>query len=394
MYRIGQPELDALRAVIDSKKLFRSGDPAAGHQQAVATFEREWAAKVGTTYSLCLSGGGTSALVSGLAALGIGPGDEVIVPAYTWMATATAVLNVGAIPVIAEIDDTLALDPLDVERKISPHTRAIIPVYMVGRPANLDALKAIAERLRLFLIEDAAQACGGSYRGQRLGSHGVIGCFSFNDFKILSCGEGGALVTSDRHLYDQARIYHDSLSGFKNFASDLSVEPFVGLQFRASEIMGAILRVQLTRLDGLLADLRRIGQAFDAALAGLLTPVPSNDPAGDCRVVAAYRFSSEAAARAFATAPGVSGALPIDTGRHVYANWDALMQRRTSHHPDWDPLNHPKNRGLNSDYRAELCPRTLDILARTVYIFINPDWTADEVQGRIAACQVAARALT
>ena len=390
MYRIGQPELDALRAVIDSKKLFRSGDPAAGHQQAVIAFEREWAATIGTDYSLCLSGGGTAALVCALAALGIGPGDEVIVPAYTWMATACAVLNVGAIPVIAEIDETLALDPADVERKLSRHTRAIIPVYMVGRPANLAALQAIAAREKLFLVEDAAQGCGGSYRGQRLGSFGDIGCFSFNDFKILSCGEGGALVTRDRTLYDRARIDHDSLVGFKTFANDLSVPPFVGLQFRASEIMGAILRVQLTRLDGLLADLRRVGRRFDEALGDVLTLAPSNDPEGDCRVVVAYRFPSEASARDFATAPGVGGVLPIDTGRHVYANWDALLQRRASHHPDWDPLTHPKNLGLNSRYTPDLCPRTLDLLARTVYVFINPDWTEAEIAIRITALRDAA----
>lgn len=390
MYRIGEPELAALREVIESKKLFRSGDPESGHCQAVISFEREWASRLGTNYALCLSGGGTAALVCALAALGVGPGDEVIVPAYTWMATATAVLSVGAIPVICEIDETLGLDPSDVEKKLSAHTRAIIPVHMAGRPADLEALKTITTRRKLFIVEDAAQACGGSYRGQPLGTHGQAGCFSFNDFKILACGEGGALVTSDRTLYDRARIYHDSLTGFKTFADDLSVEPFVGLQFRASEIMGAVLRAQLARLDGILADLRRIGRRFDEALHGHLMPAPSNDPDGDCRVVVAWLFQDEASARTFATSPGVGGVLPIDTGRHVYANWDALMQRRTSHHPDWDPLTHPKNRGLQSDYTPTMCPRTLEILSRTVYLSLNPDWTEDEVASRIQSCLSAA----
>src|SRR5688572_16667093 len=122
MYRIGEEEVEAIRKVIAGKQLFRRGNPETGHQAAVDNFEREWAQKIGTEYALCLTGGGTGALICALAALGIGPGEEVIVPGYTWMATATAVLSVGAIPVIAEIDETLGLDPKDVEKKISPQT--------------------------------------------------------------------------------------------------------------------------------------------------------------------------------------------------------------------------------------------------------------------------------
>jgi dTDP-4-amino-4,6-dideoxygalactose transaminase len=392
MYRIGQPEVDAVAEVIASRKLFRSGDPAKGHVGAVDRFERAWASTIGSQYSICLSGGGTGALVCALVALGIGPGDEVIVPAYTWMATASAVLNVGAIPVIAEVDATLGLDPEDVECKVSCRTRAIIPVHMIGRPANLAAIQAIATRIRAHVIEDAAQALGGSYLGRRLGSIGVIGCFSFNDFKILTCGEGGALVTNDRTLYDRARTYHDSLIGFKSFAKDLTVDTFVGLQLRASEVMGAILNAQLARLDGILADLRRIGRRFDEALSEVLTLAPSNDPAGDCRAVVAFQFPTEAKARAFATAPEVVGWLPADTGRHVYANWDALMQRRTSHHPDWDALTHPKNQGAQSNYHPTMCPKTLELVARTVFVSIDPDWTEDQADVRIAACRRAATA--
>ncbi len=393
MYRIGTEELAAVERVIHSGKLFRSGKAADGHQHAVEAFERNFARSLETDYALCLSGGGTAALVCALAALGIGPGDEVIVPAYTWMATATAVLNVGAIPVLADVDATLTLDPEDVERRLSPHTRALLPVHMAGRPANLDALLRIARREKLFLIEDTSQALGGTYRGQALGTFGDLGCFSFNDFKILSCGEGGALVTRDRTLFDRARVYHDSLVSFPTFAQDLSIDPFVGFQFRATEIMGAILGEQLKRLDGILSDLRRIGRRFDEALDGLLTPAPSNDPEGDCRMVFALRFEDEASARRFASADGVGGWLPIDTGRHVYANWDALLKRRTSHHPDWDPLTHPKNLGLQSNYSADSCPRTLDLLARTVYLSLNPDWTPEDVDLRIAACRRAAQSL-
>lgn len=392
MYRIGEEEIEELRKVIASKKLFRMGDPKAGHQQEVDRFEHEWAATIGTEFAICLSGGGTAALICALAALGIGPGDEVIVPAYTWMATATAALSVGAIPVIAEVDETLALDPQDVERKLSSHTKALVPVHMAGRPANLEKLLGIAQRNDLYVVEDACQAAGGTYKGKRLGSFGNIGAFSFNDFKIMSCGEGGAIVTDDRTHYDRARIFHDSLMGFPTFAQDLSVPPFVGLQFRASEIMGAILRVQLQRLEGILNDLRRIGRRFDEELndSGNLRPAPSNDSAGDCRVVAAYQFDTEELARTFAKSEGVGGWLPVDTGRHVYNNWTALLERRIGHHPDWNPLNHPKNQGLQSNYTADMCPRTLNILGRTVYISLNPDWSESETEQHIVACRKAA----
>ncbi len=389
MYRIGDSEIEAVRRVIESGKLFRTGCAADGHQGAVDQFEMNWARTIGTDYSLLLSGGGTAALICALAALGIGPGDEVIVPAYTWMATATAVLSVGAIPVLTEIDATLTLDPYDVACRISPHTRAIIPVHVMGRSADLNSLQEIASQHGLYIIEDCAQACGGSYRGRRLGCFGDAGCFSFNDFKILSCGEGGAMVTHDRTLYDRARIFHDSLNGFKCFADDLTVEPFVGLQFRASEIMGAIMGAQLNRLDGILADLRRIADQFGEGLADVLSPAPSNDADGDCRMVMTYQFPSAAEAIAFARSPGVNGTRPIETHRHIFTNWDAILQGRTSHHPDWDALRHDKNQSLQSFYTPEQCPRTLDWAERSVFVKLNPDWTEAEAENAVAACRSA-----
>jgi dTDP-4-amino-4,6-dideoxygalactose transaminase len=396
MYRIGNEEIEELQRVIAAGVLFRRGDAAKGHQQTVDRFEKEWANKIGTEYSLLLSGGGTAALICALAALGIGPGDEVLVPAYTWMASATCVLSVGAIPVLCEVDETLAIDPLDVEKKISPNTRAIIPVHMVGRPANLEALLAIARQHGLYLVEDACQCDGGSYKGRRVGSWGDIGAFSFNDFKILSCGEGGAIVTNNREWFDRARVFHDALTSFPNCGvEDLTVQSFIGLQFRASEIMGAILRVQLQRLDGILRDLRAAGKRFDQELAGeaYLRPAPSNDPEGDCRVVVAYQFDDEATARKFASAEGVGGYLPIDTGRHVYTNWDALLEKRAGHHPEMNPYNHPKNQGMRTEYSATMCPRTLDLVNRTVFIPMNPDWTEQEISTRTEACRRAARTL-
>jgi hypothetical protein len=152
--------------------------------------------------------------------------------------------------------------------------------------------------------------------------------------------------------------------------------------------MGAILRMQLQRLDGILHDLRAIKSRIEKALDGKngLAVAPSNDPEGDCGLVVALRFDSEAAARAFATAPGVGGTLPIDSGKHVYTNWTPLFEKRIGHHPDVNPFNHPKNQGLRMHYTPDMCARTLDILRRTVYLAVNPDATEEQVQERIDAC--------
>ena len=168
MYRMGEAEIKEISRVIRSGNLFRIGSCL----KEVDRFEREWASLVGTRYALCLSGGGTAGLICALVGLGIGPGDEVLVPGYTFMATALAVLAVGAIPVVVEIDETLTLDPEEIERKAGPNTRAVIPVHMVGRPANLSAIRTVCRKKKMKIIEDACQAVGGSYRGKRLGAWG------------------------------------------------------------------------------------------------------------------------------------------------------------------------------------------------------------------------------
>ena len=393
MYRMGKEELEELRRVIESKLLSRIGDDAPGHLREVSSFEEEWSAKTGVKYSICMSGGGTAALICGLAGMGIGPGDEVLVPAYTWMASATSVLAVGAIPVFVEVDETLAIDPEDVGAKISPQTQAIIPVHMCGRPANMERLTEIARKHSIQILEDACQADGGSYQGRRLGAWGHAGAFSFNYYKIIACGEGGALVTNNREIFERAFIYHDSGTVFRPGAGLFNTPIFVAQQYRASEIMGAVLRIQLQRLDGILADLRRIKKAFEVALNGVsgLKVAPNNDLDGDCGVVAAFQFQDEKSARGFAKASGVEGWLPIDSGKHVYSNWDPVLGKNFGHCDAVNPFLHPKNARLRQNYAPDMCPRTLDVLRRTVFININPDWSESEVDKRIAACNKAAK---
>jgi dTDP-4-amino-4,6-dideoxygalactose transaminase len=390
MYRIGQEEIDEIAKVINGGQLTRHGDRERGCLREADRFEEEWAEKIGTKYALLMCGGGTAALTCALAGLGIGPGDEVIVPAYTWLATASAVLAVGAIPVLADVDETLALDPNDVEKKIGPHTRAMIPVHMVGRCADMQSLMEIARRRSLKVVEDSCQMVGGSYKGKRTGSWGDVGAFSFNWHKIITTGEGGALVTSDPEIYERAYVFHDTGSPFRIRESELKVPVFVAQQYRADEIMGAIARIQAQRLDGILADLRRIRKRFEAELADAkgLRLAPNNDPEGDCGVCVAFQFDSEAKARAFGM-----GGLPIDSGKHVYTNWEVLETKSAMHHPDMNPFNFPSNQGLRMNYGPDACPRTLDLLRRTVFYGINPDWTEEQIGAGIDSCRAAAEKL-
>lgn len=198
-----QAVLDVLRA----KQLFRFFSKKEGESHA-DQLEKEFAQSVGSAHALAVTSG-TAALICGLQGIGIGPGDEVIVPAFTWMASATAVMAVGGIPIIAEIDESLTLDPDDVERKISPHTKAIMPVHMRGAPARMDAIQDIAGRHGLRIIEDCAQGNGASFQGRRLGSIGDVGCFSLQFSKIITTGEGGMVTTSDRQVWKRAFMFHD-----------------------------------------------------------------------------------------------------------------------------------------------------------------------------------------
>ena len=391
MYSMEQEEIDAVRRVIESKQLFRY---CGGEGGELDLFEAEWAGKTGVDHVITVTSG-TAALICGLAGLGIGPGDEVIVPAYTWMATAMAPLAVGAVPVIAEVDASLTLDPADVERKVTTRTKAVIPVHMTGCPCDMDAILSVARKHDLLVLEDACQAVGGSYKGKRLGSIGAAGAFSFNHFKIITCGEGGAVTTSDRTVHDRALIYHDVGAAFRDHASDMSVPIFSGLNFRMNEILGAILRVQLGRLDGILDRLRREKSLMREELGavGVFTLNPMNDPDGDCGVALGLLFETPDVARQFIGGmedQDVQLGSPIDSGRHVYTNWSPVLERRGAHHPGLDPFNHPD---CQVEYDRDMCPRTLEYLARTVNIFMAVDRSREDLMKLTATVRRVADAL-
>lgn len=381
MYIIGEEEVQAVRRVIQSGQLFRYRGGEGGESDK---FEAEWSQKIGVQHALAVTSG-TAALICGLVGMGVGPGDQVIVPGYTFMATALAPLAVGAMPVIAEVDESLTIDLADVERKITPRTKVIIPVHMVGLPCNMDAVMDIAERHNLKVLEDACQADGGMYGGRRLGSIGHAGAFSFNHYKIITCGEGGAMVTNDQTIYERALIFHDGGSVFRDRPEALAVPFFAGMNFRINEILSAILRVQLSRLDGMLeamlAEKRTLMQAL--AGAGDFTFNPIHDVEGDCGTTLALLFDAPDKVRTFLARlgeRGVSASTPIDSGRHVYTNWEPILEQRGAHHPGLDAYrlaNEPVT------YDKAMCPGTLSVLERTVFLYTRPDRPAEALDAQI-----------
>ena len=389
MYVIGNEEVEAVRRVIESGQLFRYRGGEGGETDR---FEAEWSEKIGVKHTIAVTSG-TAALACAVVGLGIGPGDEVIVPAYTFMATALAPLMAGAVPIIAEIDESLTLDPADVERKITPRTKAIMPVYMNGWPCDMDAIMAIANKHGLKVIEDACQADGGSYKGKRLGSIGHAGGFSFNQFKIITAGEGGAMVTDDDATFERALIYHDGGCCFRAHAAEMGVEFFAGSNFRTNEITSAILRAQLQRLDGLLAALRAEKKTIIAELSGEsafeLNPVHDLD--GDCGATVAFLFETATETRAFQQKladDGIGTGCPIDSGRHIYPNWEPVLQQRGAHHPRLDAF---KLTSVPVEYTPDMCPRTLDILARSLTLGTSPTRSRDDLMAQIARIKKAAR---
>ena len=379
MYRIGREEEEAIARTLRSKQFFKIND--AGKE--VYNFQEEWSKTVGSEYTLLMTSG-YAALESALVALGIGPGDEVIVPAYTYIATALAVTGAGAIPVITDIDETMTLSPEAVEKNISAHTKAIIPVHIMGLPSNMDAITEIAKKHGIAVVEDACQSDGGTYHGRFLGSIGDAGAYSFNIFKVITSGEGGALVTNDRKIFERALIYHDAsaVAFFGDQLSEVTEPLFGGSEYRVSDITGAILREQLKRLPGILTDLRRNCKAIVNSLE-TLKPIPYNDFDGACCVAAAFRFESETECRDFAAKMREKGygiQIPYDTGRHVYYDWSQIMEKRGALHPAMDPFKMKENQGLNMNYSPDMCAKSLDILKRTAYLDISPEWTDEDLQ--------------
>jgi dTDP-4-amino-4,6-dideoxygalactose transaminase len=368
---IGEEEIAEVLEVLNSRYLSRYGpsdDPAFGAK--CRRVEQEVAAMAGVRYGLGLSGGGSSGLWLALLALGVGPGDEVIVPGFTFVATISAIVYARAVPVLAEVDQTFNLDPVDVEARITPRTRAIIAVHMLGAPARLTELKAIADRHGIALVEDCAQAFGASFGGRGVGGIGTIGVYSFNEYKTITCGDGGMIVTDDEALYGRAFAMHDQGHAPDRLGSKYATRPFLGMNFRMTELSGAVLLAQVRKLDAIRSHLRANKAIVKSALADLpgLEFRELVDPDGDIATHCVVVLPTADIAQGIAAE---LGSITLDkSGWHVYSNMEHVLERRTV-----------TGKGCPFDcrcfheeevvYRRDMLPRTDALLARSISIGIG-----------------------
>ncbi|MCD6404338.1 MAG: aminotransferase class V-fold PLP-dependent enzyme [Planctomycetes bacterium] len=383
MYTIGEKEVQAVRKVLMRKKLFRYGVGTECER-----FEKRYAKFVGAKH-VVQTASGTMALTAALVGLGVGPGDEVIVPACTYMATAISVLAAGAIPIIVDIDDTITIDPKAVEAAIGPRTKAVIPVHMWGLPCDMNAIMKIAKKRKLLVAEDACQSVGGAYKGKMLGAIGHAGAFSFNYYKNISAGEGGAFATNSKKAYERGSIMIDCFRFYWD-GRDPDLEPFAANGARASEIAGAVLNVQFGRLPGLIKTMRAqkkriLEETADTALA----PIRANSLDWECGTHVMYTLPTAAQADAFAKK--INGTVASKTGRHVYTEWDPVLGHKGAHHPALDPFKLKENKDCRKKYTKKMCAKSLDILSRTVFFGTAPTLRASAVAALIKKIRKAAR---
>ncbi|HUU69028.1 MAG TPA: DegT/DnrJ/EryC1/StrS family aminotransferase [Planctomycetota bacterium] len=369
---IDDREIEAVAGVLRSRKLFRYYE---GSQCEL--FEKEVCAWLNVKHAVFLNSG-TSALICGLAGLQVGPGDEVIVPAYTYIASAAAIVGVGAIPIIAEIDDSLGLDPADLRRKITRHTKAVIPVHMQGVPCKLDEIRRVAREHSLAVVEDCCQAVGSSYRGKPTGSESHGGAWSFNYYKSITTSEGGVFFTSDPDVFERALF--QSEPGLPMWLKDRTTwrtPPFSRAGYRGNEILAAIARVQLTKLPQVLEHCRRLKRTLLESLKPPKCYVRQHvdDPAGDNGISFAMIVRTPQLAKKLAEALGAEG-LGVGSAyndgfpdRHVYTYWDSILNRNGATAAGY-PWADPSYKGT-VNYSKDMCPKSLDILSRALRIGIN-----------------------
>ncbi|MHC4326015.1 MAG: DegT/DnrJ/EryC1/StrS family aminotransferase, partial [Planctomycetota bacterium] len=368
-------EEQALLEVLESRSPFRYWGQ--GKPTKVLRFEEKFAGYMGARFGLGVTSG-TAALDCAVTGLGIGPGDEVIVPAYTWWSDYTCVVHAGALPVFADIDRTLNIDPKDFERKITPRTRAVIAVHLLGTPCDMDPIMQTARKHGIAVLEDCAQCVGGSYHGKKLGSIGDVGIYSFQVNKMITSGEGGAVVTSDPLIYERAARFHDmgTIRGlFLDRSGPSRVETFAGENFRMSEFTGAVLGAQLSKLDSMLARLRGNANAIYSGiekLAGIsLRHRP--DPEGDIGYAVFFEMQDKAARdRCIRELRRRKVPASTMTGSVLLPIQESVINKRMRH-PDWPSFN--STEGKKIKYGPDSCRQTLGIFDRFIQVRVGAKYT-------------------
>jgi 8-amino-3,8-dideoxy-alpha-D-manno-octulosonate transaminase len=352
------------------------------------SFEKEFAAHQGTQYCLGVTSG-TTALITALAGLGIGPGDEVILPAWTWYACYDAILFHGALPVFAEIDRSMDIDPTDIERHITPNTKVIMTVNIQGEPSDLDAIIAIAKKHNLKVLEDSAQCVGAVYKGRHVGSIGDVGIYSFQESKTITAGEGGAVVTSDPLIFERAVRFHDVGMMRPGHLNWLGQPPhwkqIAGGNFRMNEFTAGVMRAQVRKLDRILADQRDKQSRVLAGIADLpgiemrKKNVPEGGTGSRILIWTQSKEQCDLFIRAMkaenVTANHSSGSALLPIVPHIQSK-EGLEQ-------GWPSFSTPH--GQSIAYGAECCPKTLEIWDRYVEIYMDPKYSDQDVNDIVAA---------
>ena len=342
--------------------------------------EKEICKKFGCTYAQ-LTSSGTTALSTAFAALGIGAGDEIIMPCFTFVASFESVLSVGAIPVLVDVDDTLTLNPESVRKAITSKTKVVMPVHMCGSMADIDALAAICKEHKLILLEDACQSIGATYKGKAVGTIGDAGTFSFDFVKTMTCGEGGAVLTNNKDLFIKSDGYSDH--GHDHLGADRGADlhPFTGYNYRISELHAAVGLAQIRKVDKIIAIQKRTHSLLKEALAQVpdvsFRRIP--DPAGDSCTFLSWFLPTEEITRAVVSELKAQNILAgnfywYDNNWHYIRKWDHLKNSVTlsALHPDLKAavLHH-----ANKDFSASDA-----IMSRCISTAIGASWTDDQIK--------------
>jgi dTDP-4-amino-4,6-dideoxygalactose transaminase len=392
---LDEKEANAVQDVLRHGSLFRYY--GLGQPKYVDAYEEGARGYYGARHALALNSG-SGALMAAMSALEIGPGCEVILPSFLWVASVAAVIHQNAIPVLCEVDDSLCLDPADLEAKITSRTRLIVPIHMAGTPCNMEAIMAVANRHGIPVLEDCAQCNGGTFQGRRLGTIGRMGIFSLQLNKNMTCGEGGLLITDDERLFHRAFSAHDM--GMVRVKGRLATpEPYAlawGAGRRMPELSGAVASVQLQKLDQIVGAMRASKRRIKASL-GKVTDLRFrrlNDAEGDAGAFLVMLFDTPAAAASVTKAMKAAGlhnvCLVAEYGLHIYSNIPALVNK-VPLSPAGNPWSLPQNTASVYTYAQGTCPRSDALFARAVLLPVPSRLTKQQEE---AAAQIVREAVS
>lgn len=367
--------------------VLRSRSPFRRAGGKVVQFERDYASHIGAKFALAVTSG-TTALYAAMAALEVGPGDEVILPAWNWYADYDVIVLAGALPVFAEIDDSFNIDPADIERHVTPRTKAIIAAHLEGCPCDMDAIMAVARKHKLRVLEDCAQCAGGQYKGKYVGTIGDIGINSFQLSKTITSGEGGAVTTNDPTLYERAVRFHDvGVTGraYNDAIGGGVLASFASCNFRMNEFTAAVLCGQLRKLETICSSLRANAKQVREGIADLpdLKLRRSGDIEGDLGMRVFLDWGDRDRRDRFLRAVRAEGISAAGPAGSVILPVSSRIANKSTVHPDWPSFNTPEGKSIR--YGAECCPRTIDIINRYGGVTIGPGYTEQDVADVIAA---------